>query len=118
MLTWAPPGAVEEVEVGEDGLPVAREPDRDLPLHAVEEEGFVAAEAGGPPHLLSRPRGHEDLRLDARHLHVGGLGHRGGQDPLLDQEHVGVEPRPLVAGPNEVDDAEETDLGPVRERGQ
>ena len=110
-------GAVEEVEVRVDGLAVAREADRHLALHAVEEERLVAPQAHRAPHGLARPGRHEDLRLDARDAHVGGLRHRRRQDARLDEEHVGVEPGPFMAGPHEVDDAVEAHLAAVGQRG-
>ena len=110
--------AVEEVEVGEDGLAVAREADRELALHPVEEERLVAAQAARPAHLLPRQRRHEDLGLDARHLDVRGLRDDRGQHALFDQEHVGVEARALVAGAHDVHDAVEPDLRRVGQRGR
>ena len=109
--------AVEEVEVREDGLAVAREADRQPPLHAVEEERLVAARALGPAHLAPGQRRHEDLGLDARHLDVRGLRHDRRQHALLDQEHVGVELGALVARAHQVDDAVEPDLAAVGQLG-
>ena len=71
-------GAVEEVEVGEDGLAVAAQADGHAPLHGVEEQGLVAVEAGRARRTSWPGRGRdEDLGLDPGDADVGGVGDRG-----------------------------------------
>ena len=65
--------AVDEVEVGEQRLAVAPEPDRQLALHAVEEERLVARDALRPVHLRARTRRDVHLGLDAGRGHLRGL---------------------------------------------
>jgi hypothetical protein len=109
--------AVEEVEVREDRLAVAREADGQAALHLVEEQSLIAVDARGPRYLLAGPRRDEDLGLDPRDPDVRGLGHGRGKHSLFDQEHVGVELGALVAGTDHVDHAEEPDDAAVGQRG-
>ena len=92
------PGAVHEFHVGVDDFAVAREANRNLALHAVEEEGLVTGLADGLAHDRSGHRRHEDLGLEACRQHLGRFGHLGGKHPLLDQEDIAVEARALVPG--------------------
>ena len=101
--------AVEEVEVGVDGLAVAGEADGQAPLHAVEEEGLVAVDPGGALHLLAGAGRDEHLGLHPGDLHVGRVGHRGGHHAVFDEEDIGVELGAFVARAHQVDDAVEAD---------
>ena len=98
-------GPVQEVEVQVEGLVVPGQPGGQLPVHLIEEQGLVPGRALRPVDRGARERGDEDLGLEA-----GGLDQRrpadlGGQDPLLDQEHVTVQRGPLVPSPHLADHA-------------
>ena len=106
-------GAVQEVEVQIEGLVVPGQPGGQLPVHLVEEQGLIPGRALRPLDDRARQRRDEDLGLEA-----GGLDQRrpadlGGQDPLLDQEHVTVQGRPLVPGPHLADHAVDLHRPPV-----
>ena len=97
--------AVDEVEVEDDRLAVAREPGGQPALDGGEVERLVALGVDGPPHLGPRQRRHERLRHDAGHLDLGRLGDLGGEDAVGDQEDVAVEAGAFVARPHLADDA-------------
>jgi hypothetical protein len=92
--------AVEELEVDVDRLVVTGKAGGQPFLHRVEVQGLVALLADRLADDGTGQRGHEDLGLDPGQGHLRGLGHLAGEDPVLDQEHVGVEASPLVAGPH------------------
>jgi hypothetical protein len=90
-------GAVDELEVHEDRLPVPAEPDRDLLIaHLVEVQRGVALVSSGPGDGRPGQRRHVDLGLDPGDRDLRDLADLGGQRALLDEEHVGGEPGALV----------------------
>ena len=95
--------AVEKLEVDEERLAAAAEPDRKALLHAIEEEGLIAFGALGYAHRLPGEGRHEHLGLEPGRRDLGGLGHLGRQEPLFDQEDVGIEAGAFVAGPDLAD---------------
>ena len=92
------PFAVDELEVHPQRLLVARQPHREFLLHLVEEESLIPLVPDGDPHLLAGKRRDEHLGLEAGGRDLGGFDHLGGEDPVLYEKHVGVEPGPLVPG--------------------
>ena len=106
MLTWAPAGAVEEVEVEVQRLVVAGEPGRQPPLHPVEEQRLGRARRPSPVRTgVPGQRRHEHLGLEPGGLHQRRLADLGRQHAVGDEEHVAVEAGALVAGPDLRDDA-------------
>ena len=99
------PGAVEEVEVQHDPLPVAGQAGRQLTVHLVEEQGLVPVGAGRLDDGLAGQRRDEHLGFEPGGQHLRRLRHLGGQHAVLDQEHVRVEPRALVARTDLADEA-------------
>jgi hypothetical protein len=94
------PAAVEELEVEEERLVVARQARRQPVPHLVEQQRLVTF---GPRRLadaLARQRRHVDLGLEPRGQHLGGLADLGRQDPVADQEHVGLHAGALVRRPH------------------
>ncbi len=92
------PLPVDELEVHPKGLARASPAHRYLALHAIEEQGPVTLLVGGDADVLAGTGRHEHLGLEAGGGNLGGLGHLGRQDAVLDEKHVGVEARPLVPG--------------------
>src|SRR6266511_3511229 len=108
-------GPVEEVEVEEHRLAVPGQACREPPLHLVEVQGLVPVLAPGPgrgqawhgrdEHLGLEPGGHDlggDRRVDRQHA-------------ALNEEHVRVELRSLVPGPDVLDDAGDPKRTPPRD---
>ena len=91
-------GAVDELQVGEQGLLVVTQADRHLLAHAVEEQGLVALGTLRDADAAARQGRHEDLRLEAGGADRGDLADLRREKLLADQEDVGVELRALVAG--------------------
>ncbi len=90
-------GAVDELEVDEDRLPVPAEPDGHLLIaHLVEVQRGLTLIAPGPGDGGPRQRRHVDLGLDPGDRDLGYLADLGGQRALLDEEHVRGEPGALV----------------------
>jgi len=90
-------GAVDELEVDVDGLTIAAEPDGHLRLaHLVEVQRRVALLPGGAGDDGTRHRRHVDLGLDPGDRDLRDLGDLRWQRTLLDQEHIGGEPRALM----------------------
>ncbi len=118
MLTWAPRVPSRKSRFAKTGSPSRESPIGTLRSMPSKKSASSRRRPVGAPHRLARPRRHEDLGLDARDLHVGGLGDGRRQHARLDEEHVGVEPRALVARAHEVDDAEEADLAAVGQGGR
>ena len=98
---------VDEFEVGEEGLSVARRPDREPALHPVEEQGLVALNAVGSANRLSGSWRHEDLGFDPCGRDLGCLHHLSRQHSVLDQEHIRVESSPFVPGAHLADGPED-----------
>ena len=111
-----PARAVEEVEVGVDGLAVAREPERQLRAHRVEEQRAVARLAARQPDGHAGARRHEDLGLDAGHRDVRADGRLGRQHAGAGERDVRGEAHPLLHRADLVDDAVEVDLAAPRQR--
>ena len=100
--------AVDEVEVGEQRLAVAAEPDRQLALHAVEEQRLVALVARAPGGPRAPGSGGTYTSGSTRVVvHLRGLDRLGRQHAVGDEEHVRVEARAFVAGPHLGDDSRE-----------
>jgi hypothetical protein len=109
-------GAVDELEVEVDRLPVAAEADRQLGAgHRVEVQRRVPLLAGGPVDRGARPRRDVHLGLDPGDGDLGDLADLGRQRTLLDEEHVGGEPGALVTGLDVGHHARDPHLGAVRE---
>ncbi len=100
-------GPVEELEIREHGFAASRVADRDLFLHAVDEEGALEVVSAHDTDSVARMRRHEDLRIDAGYLDVRGVRNLDRQSALGGAERVGIELPPLVALADDVDDAEE-----------
>ena len=100
MLTWAPRVPSRNSRLTNSGSPSRAEAGRQPVGHPVEEQRLVALLALGPADLAAGQRRHEHLGLEPGGQHLRRLGHLGGQDAVLDEEHVGVEAGPLVAGPD------------------
>ena len=108
-------GAVEEVEVHQHRLAVAREADRQGARHGVLVEGHGPVGAAGPPHRRAGMGGHPALGLHPDHLDLGRADQLAGHDPLGDDRGVGGERRALEAREALGDDAVGRDLtGRVR----
>ena len=97
-------GPVDEIEIEHHRLAVPGQAGRHPALDGGEVESFVTLGVDGPPHLGARQRRDERLRHDAGDLHLRRLDDLGREDPVGDQEHVGVEPGALVPGPHLADD--------------
>lgn len=89
---------VDELEVDPKRLTVAGQSHGYLAFHAVEEEGAITLFALSDTHLLAGAGRDEHFGLEAGSGHLGRLGDFGGQNALLDEKDIGVEPGSLVAG--------------------
>ena len=114
-----PPGAsVDEAHVGVDGIASQIEPDREpAPLHLVLEEGDPAVLADRAQRLRARVGGHEELRDDPQHAHLGHAHMLGGHRAIHHAGRVGGQVRPLEAAPQLGDDPVVGDARPVRQLG-
>jgi hypothetical protein len=93
-------GTVEELEVHVHRYAVPAQPDRHLAVHPIEVQRPAALLPGGPRHRRARARRNVELRLHPGRGDLGRLLHVRRQHPVLDQEHVRGELRPLVPSPH------------------
>ena len=110
MLTWAPLGAVDELEVEHHRLAVAGEAGGQPMFDLDHVERFVTFRALGLAYFGARKRRDERFRYDPGDLDLRRLRHVRGQDTVGDQEHVGVKPGPFMARPHLSHDSVDRDL--------
>ena len=108
-------GAVDELEVDVDGLAVAAEADWDLLVaHLVEVQRRVTLLPGCPRDDGAGHRRHVHLGLDPGDGDLRDLGDLRRQRALLDQEHIGGEPRTLMHRLNVRDHTRHLHRSPVQ----
>ena len=112
MLTWAPRGAVEELEVAVDRLAVAREAGGELALHLVEVEREVALGALGAARRPGRGAAGRRSSGSTRVTETcAAVAMPTGRTPSASRKTSESKLRALVAGlRTHVDDAVEGDL--------
>jgi hypothetical protein len=110
-------GTVQKLEVGEYRLTRPRQANRDPVLHPIEVQRLLEVLAADHPGAVPGLRGDEDLRGDARDLHVRSVGNVRGHQTLGDPKGIGIEGRTLVLLAHDVDDAVEAHGLPGRSPG-